>query len=282
MTMLRLITWISTALGRRQARVILHLIAGYFLLFAPAARRSSRTYLTRVLGQPARIRHIYRHFFTFAATIHDRIYLLNNRFDLFDIDVHQPAVIDAAIAAGRGVLLLGAHLGSFEVLRAVGRQRPGLCVAMVMYEQNAKRINAMLSAINPAAEQNIIPLGRMDSMIRVQEQLRNGALVGLLGDRSFGLEKVQSIAFLGEPALWPSGPFRMAAILRRPIFFMVGLHTSPGKYEIFFDELADFTNVERADREAALHKAMDKYVNLLDKYCHFSPYNWFNFFDFWR
>ena len=282
MTMLRLITWISTALGRRQARVLLHLIAGYFLLFAPTARRSSRTYLTRVLGQPARIRHIYRHFLTFAATIHDRIYLLNSRFDLFDIDVHQPAVIDAAIAAGQGVLLLGAHLGSFEVLRAVGRQHPGLCVVMVMYEQNAKRINAILSAINPAAEQNIIPLGRMDSMIRVQEQLGNGALVGLLGDRSFGLEKVQSIAFLGEPALWPSGPFRMAAILRRPIFFMVGLHTGPGKYEIFFDELADFTNVERADREAALHRAMDKYVNLLDEYCHFAPYNWFNFFDFWR
>ncbi|MHB1530730.1 LpxL/LpxP family acyltransferase [Acidithiobacillus sp.] len=282
MMMLRLITWISTALGRRQARVILHLIAGYFLLFAPTARRASRTYLTLVLGRPARIRHIYHHFLTFAATIHDRIYLLENRFDLFDIDVHQPADIDAAIAAGQGVLLLGAHLGSFEVLRAVGRQHPGLNVVMVMYEQNAKRINAMLSTINPAAEQNIIPLGRMDSMIRVQEQLGKGALVGLLGDRSFGMEKVQPITFLGEPALWPSGPFRMAAILRRQIFFMVGMHTGPEKYEIFFDELANFKNIERADREAAIQRAMEKYVKLLEKYCHMAPYNWFNFFDFWK
>ncbi|MHB8248779.1 MAG: LpxL/LpxP family acyltransferase [Acidithiobacillus sp.] len=282
MMMLRLITWISTALGRRQARVILHLIAGYFLLFAPTARRASRTYLTLVLGRPARIRHIYHHFLTFAATIHDRIYLLENRFDLFDIDVHQPADIDAAITAGQGVLLLGAHLGSFEVLRAVGRQHPGLNVVMVMYEQNAKRINAMLSTINPAAEQNIIPLGRMDSMIRVQEQLGKGALVGLLGDRSFGMEKVQPITFLGEPALWPSGPFRMAAILRRQIFFMVGLHTGPEKYEIFFDELANFKNIERADREAAIQRAMEKYVKLLEKYCHMAPYNWFNFFDFWK
>ena len=282
MMMLRLITWISTALGRRQALVILHLIAGYFLLFAPTARRASRTYLTRVLGRPARIRHIYRHFLTFAATIHDRIYLLDNRFDLFDINVHQPADIDAAVAAGQGVLLLGAHLGSFEVLRAVGRQHPGLYVVMVMYEQNAKRINAMLSTINPAAEQNIIPLGRMDSMIRVQEQLEKGALVGLLGDRSFGMEKVQPITFLGEPALWPSGPFRVAAILRRQVFFMVGLHTGPGKYEIFFDELANFKNIERADREAAIQKAMEKYVKLLERCCHMAPYNWFNFFDFWK
>lgn len=282
MTMLRLITWISTALGRRQGRLILHLIAGYFLVFAPTARRSSRSYLTRVLGQPASIRHIYQHFLTFAATIHDRIYLLNNRFDLFDIHVHEPEVIDTALAAGQGVLLLGAHLGSFEVLRAVGRQHPGLCVVMVMYEQNAKRINAMLSAINPIAEQNIIPLGRMDSMIRVQEQLGKGALVGLLGDRSFAQEKVQSIVFLGEPALWPSGSLRMAAILRRPIFFMVGLHTGSGKYEIFFERLADFTNVEPCDREAVLRRAMEQYVDLLDKYCHIAPYNWFNFFDFWQ
>ncbi len=282
MAMLRLITWISMVLGRRRARAVLHLVAGYFLLFAPTARRSSRTYLTRVLGRPARIRHIYRHFLTFAATVHDRIYLLNRRFDLFDIKVHHPEVIDAAIAAGQGVLLLGAHLGSFEVLRAVGRQHPDLRVVMVMYEQNARRINAMLSAIHPGAGQDIIPLGRMDSMIRVQEQLGNGALVGLLGDRSFGLEKRQSIPFLGAPALWPSGPFRMAAILRRPMLFMVGLHTGPGRYEIFFDELADFTNVGRTGREAALRGAMDEYVRLLDKYCHISPYNWFNFFDFWR
>jgi predicted LPLAT superfamily acyltransferase len=280
--MLRLITWISSVLGRSQVRVILHLIAGYFLVFAPTARRSSRFYLTRVLGQPAGIRHIYQHFLIFAATIHDRVYLLNNRFDLFDIHVHQPDVIDAALAAGRGVLLLGAHMGSFEVLRAIGRQHPDLCVVMVMYEQNAKRINAILSSINPIAAQNIIPLGRMDSMIRVQEQLRKGALVGLLGDRSFGLEKMKSMTFLGKPALWPSGPFRMAAILRQPIFFMVGLHVGPGKYEIFFEKLADFTNVERCGREVVLHRAMEKYVNLLDKYCHIAPYNWFNFFDFWQ
>ncbi|WP_291508144.1 acyl-CoA synthetase [Acidithiobacillus sp.] len=282
LTMLRVITWISMKLGRRQARAILHLIAGYFFLFAPTARRSSRAYLTRALGQPARIWQIYHHFLTFAATIHDRIYLLNNRFDLFDIHVHQPEAIDTAIAAGQGALLLGAHLGSFEMLRGVGQRHGGPRVVMVMYEQNARRINAMLSAINPIVEQNIIPPGRMDSMIRVHEQLENGALVGLLGDRLFNKEKVQSIPFLGKPALWPSGPFRMAATLRRPIFFMVGLHTGPGKYEIFFEQLADFTDVERNDREVVLHRAMEKYVSLLDKYCHVAPYNWFNFFDFWQ
>ena len=67
---------------------MLHLIAAYFLLFAPASRRASSNYLRRALGRPARWRDLYRHFFTFAATIHDRIYLVNRRFDLFDFEVH--------------------------------------------------------------------------------------------------------------------------------------------------------------------------------------------------
>jgi len=49
--------------------------------------------------------------------------------------------------------------GSFELVRAVGRQQPGLRVAMVMYEDNARLINAALAAISPAAVQDIIRWG---------------------------------------------------------------------------------------------------------------------------
>ena len=86
--MLRVMTWISLRLGRRAGRVVLHPIAAYFLLFAPASRRASRNYLRRALGRPPRWRDLYRHFFTFAATIHDRVYLVNHRFELFDFEVH--------------------------------------------------------------------------------------------------------------------------------------------------------------------------------------------------
>ena len=81
MFMLRTMTWLSLRLGRHGTRGVLHLIAGYFLLFAPASRRASSSYLRRAFGRPAHWRERYRHFFTFAATVHDRIYLLNDRFD---------------------------------------------------------------------------------------------------------------------------------------------------------------------------------------------------------
>ncbi|MHB8115151.1 MAG: LpxL/LpxP family acyltransferase [Acidithiobacillus ferrivorans] len=279
--MLRLMIWISKKMGRTVGRVVLYLIAGYFLLFAPAARVASRAYLTRVLGRRADARDIYRHFLTFATTIHDRVYLLSNDDSSFTIQSHLSEDVEQAIADMRGALLVGAHLGSFEVLRSVGLKYPGVPVVMVMYEDNAKKLNATLASMKTGERPNIIPLGRWDTMLRVQEQLEMGALVGFLGDRSVGSEKKRIIPFLGEPAAWPSGTFRIAALLNRPLYFMAGLYTGPGHYEIFITQIADFSSVEKLDRDKAIQDAMLKYVNEVEKYCHMAPYNWFNFYDFW-
>ena len=284
--MLRLMTWLSLRLGRGASRVVLYVIAAYFLAFAPTARRMSRDYLRRVLqlAAPAAVgwRHLFRHFLCFASVIHDRIYLLNGRFELFDIRVHNQDLIDKVVADGQGVFLRGAHLGSFEVLRAIGRQQPGLRVAMAMYEENARKINAALGAINPEAQQDIVALGHIDSMIQVHELLGQGTVVGMLGDRSLGQDDTRAFDFLGEPAELPLGPFRMAAILRRPVLFMTGLYRGGNRYDIHFEALADFSKVPPRGRTLAVQAAMARYAALLAYYCRSAPYNWFNFFDFWH
>ncbi|MDP2229311.1 acyl-CoA synthetase [Methylotenera sp.] len=282
MLMLRIMSWISLRLGRRIARLVLHLIALYFVLFAPDSRRASLGYLPRVLGRPATWLDLYRHFFCFASTIHDRIYLINRRYDLFDIEIHGKENIHPLIDAGKGVLLMGAHLGSFEVMRAIGRQLPGLRVAMVMHEDNAQKINSMLAAINPEASMDIIPLGRIDSMLQVQERLEDGMLVGMLSDRTLGNEPMAQVNLLGATAALPTGPFRMAALLRRPVVFMVGLYMGGNRYQIHFETLADFSDTPRGQRDQAVEIAIARYTELLNRYTRLAPYNWFNFFDYWQ
>lgn len=280
--LLRVMTWISLRLGRRTARGVLHLIAAYFLLFAPASRRASRSYLGRALGRPAGWRDLYQHFFTFAATIHDRLYLVNRRFDLFDFEVHGEDLLQRLLADGKGLFLLGAHLGSFEVIRALGRQHTDLRVAMLMHQDNAQKINAMLAAINPDAVQDIIGLGHIDSMLKVRERLDAGGVVGMLADRTFGNDTLIPVQILGSNANLPSGAFRMAALLRRPVVFMTGLYLGGNRYAIHFDTLADFSAVAQGQRDAALQEAITRYAALLDQYCRKAPYNWFNFYDFWQ
>ena len=182
-TILKLMVWISLTFGRTLGRVVLYGIAVYFLFFAPTARKASREYLGRALGRWAEWSDGFRHVLSFASTIHDRIYLLNDRFDLFDIEVIGADALHASLARQPGALLIGAHLGSFEVLRAVGRGRAGLKVAMLMYEENARKINAALEVINPKATEDIIALGRMESMLEARDKLDHGYLVGMLADR---------------------------------------------------------------------------------------------------
>ncbi len=282
MLMLRIMTWISLRLGRPAGRVVLHGIAAYFLLFAPKSRIASRDYLQRVLQRKPGWRDIYRHFFCFASTIHDRVYLLNQRFDLYDIEVHGEALVQDLLVDGRGVLLLGAHMGSFEVIRALGRQRAGLTVAMAMYEENAQKINQMLGAINPAAQQHVIGLGRLDSMMKVKEHLEQGIAVGILADRMLGADATCAVPLLGGVAHLPTGPFRMAAIMRRPVVFMVGLHMGGNRYQIHFEQLADFSTVPAGQRQHEITCTMARYAALLEKYCMLAPYNWFNFFNVWQ
>jgi predicted LPLAT superfamily acyltransferase len=282
LAILRLMVWISLTFGRRIGRVVLYGITAYFVLFAPRARHFSRLYLHRALGRWAEWADGFRHVFSFASTIHDRIYLLNDRFDLFDIQVSGAEPVHAAADSGRGAVLIGAHLGSFEVLRAVGRGRAGLKVTMLMYEENARKINATLEAINPAATSDIIPLGRMESMLEARDKLDQGYLVGILGDRSLSDDPTLDCDFLGAPAPFPVGPFRLAAMLARPVYFMTGLYLGGNRYHIHFEPLADFSTTPRSERQAAIAAAQRRYAERLSHYCRQAPYNWFNFFDFWQ
>jgi predicted LPLAT superfamily acyltransferase len=281
-TILKLMVWISLTFGRTLGRVVLHGIAAYFLFFAPTARKASREYLGRALGRWAEWSDGFRHVLSFASTIHDRIYLLNDRFELFDIEVIGADALHASLARRPGALLIGAHLGSFEVLRAVGRGRAGLKVAMLMYEENARKINGALEAINPKATEDIIALGHMESMLEARDKLDHGYLVGMLADRGLDGDATVDCEFLGKMAPFPVGPFRMAAMLQRPVFFMTGLYLGSNRYQIHFEQLADFSETPRSEREAAMGAAQQRYVERLNHYCRLAPYNWFNFYDFWK
>jgi predicted LPLAT superfamily acyltransferase len=278
---LRIMTFISLRLGRRAGRVLLYGIAGYFFLFAPRARRASRDYLRRVLLRRPRARDRFRQLMSFATTIHDRVYLLNERFDLFDIDIVGEEIMAQRLQSGGGAFLIGAHLGSFELTRAIGRRQGGLRVAMVAYEDNARRLNAMLAAINPAAKVDTVALGSVEAMLRVRELLAEAVFVGMLGDRTPGGQGVMDVDFLGGTARFPVGPMRVAALLGRPVILMLGLYLGGNRYRVVFERLADFSEVAREERETAVRNAVLRYAGRLEEYCRGYPYNWFNFYRFW-
>ena len=285
---LSLMRWIALRCGRTVARCVLHPITLYFVLFAPVPRRQSKRYLTRALGRDAGWADVYRHFHTFTATVLDRVYLLHGRMDLFDIRLHDEEQVDSALEEGRGVFLFGAHVGSFEVLRAVGDRTRERRIAMVMYPDNARLINQALRAVAPDYRPEIIALGRRGSMLAVRDWLDGGGLAGLLADRALPGESTRAdridIDFLGHPARFSDGPFRLAALLQRRVLFMVGLYVGGNRYEVHFAPLADFRTpaTDPAERDRQIRAAVSAYALQLEMACRKQPYNWFNFHDFWH
>lgn len=279
---IRLGAWIAHALGRTVSRSLLCLICWYFVAISPRDRSASRRYLGRALGRKARLTDVFRHFHTFAVTILDRAYLVKGQFARFEVRVHGEAIVADMAARGESCLLLGAHMGSFEIVRFLGRECGGVNVSLVMYEENARRLNAALNAIDPAAAMRIISLGKMDSMLEVESALARREFVGMLGDRTIEGEGTVSCPFFGDAARFPTGPFRIAAMLDKPVVLMLGLYRGGNRYDIYFEELADTRHTERAQRDRALAHAVRSYVARLEHYCRIAPYNWFNFHDVWK
>ena len=282
---LRVMRWIAVHAGRRLARCVLHPITLYFLLVNRTARRASAHYLGRALGRPARWTEVYRHIHRFASTVLDRVYFLQEHIDQFEVHTSGAEAIHGRLGRGEGAMLIGAHLGSFEALRAIAQQR-SLAVAMLMYEDNARLINATLAALAPHVKMQTIALGRAGSMLALRRWLDDGGLAGLLADRTLPRHSARSrtlwLPFLGQPARFSDGPFRLAALLRRPVFFMAGLYHGGNHYEVRFVELADFRGpTHPGELDERILEVMRRYVALLESLCRESPYNWFNFFDFW-
>jgi len=280
-TLTSIMIFLSLSLGRPVARALLCGIVTYFFVFGPRARRHARDYLRRALDREPSLLDVFRQIFTFSATILDRLYLGRERYGLFDITTEGEPLMRSVVAGGKGAFLLGAHLGSFEIMSAVGRRQPGLRVAMAMYEHNASKLKVLFSK-NPDSAPEIIPLGHLEAMLRIRDCLDRGSVVGMLADRTIGEAPAQRVNFLGYPALFPSGPMRAAAALKRPVFFMTGLYRGANRYHVVFRQIADFTDVARASREAQVQAAIGRYVALLEEYCRSNPYNWFNFYDFWH
>jgi predicted LPLAT superfamily acyltransferase len=194
---LRFIAWVALRLGRPAARLLLYPVCLYFLIFSSASHAASTKYLRKVLPRKPRLADAFRHCHTFAATLLDRVFLFNDQYARFDVQVHGEDILADMTARGEGCFLLGAHMGSFEIIRALGRHHTQARISLVMYEENARKFNSVLAAINPRLSLQVISLGKIDSMLKVETALNQGEIVGMLGDRTFQGEGTVACQFLG-------------------------------------------------------------------------------------
>lgn len=279
--LLNLFVHATRILGRPVGRLLLYPICLYFVVFSRQACLASRHYLGKVLGRPAVFTDVFRHYYSFASVALDRIFLLTGKYQNLNVTVHNPEILLQYLDNNQACILLGGHMGSFEVMRVLGGDR-GLAIRILMYEENAAKVREVINCLNPELAQRVIAIGEPETLLKVKDAVDNGELIGILGDRVRAGDKSIACNFLGAPARFPAGPLTLASVLKVPVVFGVALYRGGNCYEIFFEELDAQVDLSREHRTEELTLLMQSYVDRLEYYCRMAPYNWFNFYDVWE
>jgi predicted LPLAT superfamily acyltransferase len=185
---------------------------------------------------------------------------------------------------GKGAMLVGAHLGNFDVLRLIAREAK-IPVNVLMYIDNAQRINEAFQKLDSKSMIRVINVGPNSARMafQIRECVKRGEFVAVLSDRvgPNTNKRVSRLEFLGKEAPFSEGPFFVAMLMELPVIFTIALKRGPRAYEIFMEEISDGKIDPEISRKEAVSKHMARFVSRLEHYCLSDPLQWFNFFDFW-
>jgi predicted LPLAT superfamily acyltransferase len=279
-----LIRFVGLHFGRGFARLFLYPITLYFYFRRGPERRAAHDYFRRLDGKPGSAWQAMRLIHAFASTILDRVFLLARGIDGFRVTTRGVDELHRHLDRGQGVLLLGAHVGSFEVLRVLATRRPECKLKLVMDKSKTPALTALLEALAPRLSDSIIDTARggMDIVLALSEAAHEGAMITLLGDRGRPHELMRDAPFLGTDAPFPAAPWLIASLLKVPVVLCLGLYRGGDRYDLVFETLTEQVELPRTDRAQVLDAHVRHYAARLEHYLREAPFNWFNFYDFWQ
>ncbi|OXX24817.1 acyltransferase [Vibrio sp. V08_P9A1T1] len=286
---------VYSLLGRPIFNLMLKLVMGYYYLTGKQARQASEQYLQHLQSYANRRQitlpnHLssYNHLLSFGHTMLDKLAAWKGDFSVKNLTIHGQESFQALVERKQGVLLLGSHLGNIELCRALGRRHSHIKINALVFTEHAERFNAVMKAINPNSELNLIQVSRLgpDTAILLQQKIEQGEWVVIVGDRTSTSKETRAVwaDFLGQPAPFPQGPFMLASVLKAPVYLLFGLRDERSKtphFNVYFEHFSDNIDLPRKERQAALAQVVQRYADRLEHYTLQAPLQWYNFFNFW-
>jgi len=122
-------------------------------------------------------------------------------------------VFDQLLAHGKGVIVLTAHLGNWELGGAAMAARGYKFNVVALWQPN-RHVNELYQRQRIARQLRPIPMHR--AARECLAALRRNEIVALVGDRDFTTSR-DTVEFFGEPARLPQGPAKLALATGAPI-----------------------------------------------------------------
>lgn len=277
--------------GRTVLHLFLYPVVAYYWLINRKGREASRRYLqlvstllpkgtvdTGYLGS-------YRHFFSFANAIIDKLAAWGGAIQLSDVDYHGRHLIQQHIDRKEGLLILGSHLGNLEVGRVIAYLGAKVTINVLVHTRHAAKFNSLLNRYAEAGRMNLIQVTEITAAtaMLMLDKVEAGEMLVIAADRTpvSGEHRVASAEFLGQRAWFPQGPFILATLLKCPVYTMFCLKRQ-GRYAILFEPFSEPMIFPKSQRDSVIQQSVRRFAARLQQYCLQEPLQWFNFYDFWQ
>lgn len=235
-------------------------------------------YFNRRLGyRPLRaFFSVYRNYCRFSQVILDRFYMFSG--GKFYMEVENYHLYQELADGEPGFMILSAHVGCYELA--------GYTLVATKKRFNALAFGEEAEAIVENRERlfkntniRIIPVkDDLSHLFALNEALDNGESVSFPSDRLLGKQRTVECEFLGASALFPMGPFALAAQRDLPVLTVNVMKTSAKSYKVYVNRLQK----EGETRQERINAYVRQYVGHLEEVLRLYPEQWFNYYEFWN
>ncbi len=261
---------------------VVYLVVPFYFIFSFRSIREMYRYFRRIhaFGRGRSFRATCRNAVIFGRVVIDKFALLAGRSDQFRIAVDNMEVLDQLLTKESGFMMASSHIGNFELC--------GHCLSQehktiygIIYGGESEAFQHRRDLSLQRNHVRLVPVrADMSHLFTIKEAAENGDIITIACDRLFGSDKKMTVEFLGHPADFPIGPFRLAAQLNMPVvavFIMKGKGVCYNGHIFPLDGNLDGMNVTMKT-EALLRQFVKTAEQVLLKY----PEQWFNYYSFWK
>ncbi len=264
-------------LGLGFAYGLLRVVTYYYYVFAAKPRKALLDFYQNTLhitGSDAR-KMARRNFYIFGQTLVDRAaFLLGKDRQFSHVFENEQYLIDIR-DAGKGGILLSAHVGNWETAGNLLKGRITPTINIVMLDAEVENIKKYMDLSTGGSRFKVIAIkDDLSHIIAIRNALVNNEFVAIHADRYLEGAKYIEMDFLGRKAKFPYGPFVIASKFNAPVTFVFA--AKDGKFSYHLSSTKPIEAKMKPEEIARL------YVDELERKVRAFPEQWFNYFNFFQ
>ena len=277
----RIFVWVLRNFGVLPGYFLLRFVAFYYFLFSYTASKNIYHFFHRKIGfsSLSSLGKLYRNYYLFGQTIIDKVVLMSGIPNCFTFNFDGEENLRKMVALGKGGLLLSAHIGNWEIAGHL-LKRLNTKINIVMYDGEVQQIKAYLDSVTGERNVKVIVIRNdLSHIYEISDAFKNNELVCIHSDRFIEGNKTMKAEFLGETALFPAGPFILAATFKVPISFVFALKETALHYHFFASDIKDYSQLGKVNGpQQMLHEFATQMEIKVKQY----PEQWYNYYNFWQ